>query len=311
MSHTIGLDIGGTRVKAAVADNLGRIVYSITFDTPRQTSELDMSVFIARVCHDTLAAAFTVDHTIDVKACGIGVPGVVDFVEQRILRAVNVPSLDGCCSADFSAACGLPVIMDNDVNMMGIAEASIGAAQGYSDIVALTIGTGIGGALLFGGQLYRGNSFCAGEIGHMSMVPEGIKCNCGNTGCLEQYAARDAIVRVYMDAAGIKEPGSIEPKDVYLAALKGNSAAISAWNSAGRYLGIAFASLVNLLSPQIFVVGGGISAAGEFLLGPARAEMGRRAFPIAFGKTKLVSAALGNDAGVSGAALLAQKTFLL
>lgn len=305
MSYYLGIDFGGTDIKTGVIAADGTILLARSFSTPVDLSSKRLVAYTAQAASETIAEARTL-HGVSVKACGMGVPGLVDFGAQCAVRVVNATALEHTTAAEFSHAIGLPLCMDNDVNCMALAETRFGAAKGLSDVIALTIGTGIGGAIILDKQVYRGARFCAGEIGHMTVEPEGVPCTCGNCGCLERYAARDAIVRQYIEHP--ESPGittECTPRHVQDFAERGDRAACSAYAAAGRYLGIALASLVNVLNPEAFVIGGGISKAGNLMLEPARHEMLKRAFPFATEIVQILPAAFGNDAGIIGAACLA------
>jgi glucokinase len=197
--------------------------------------------------------------------------------------------------------------VDNDVNMMALAELRHGAARGARNVCCITVGTGIGGGLIIEGALYRGRAMSAGELGHIQVEPEGIPCGCGNRGCLERYVGRDGLLRLARLAMKGKQ-GSLRrwepltPISLAEAARTGHPVAREVWERAGRYLGLALVGVVNLLNPDIIVIGGGIARAGRLLLDPARRIVRERALRIAARHVRVVRSTLGADAGIIGAA---------
>lgn len=205
--------------------------------------------------------------------------------------------------------------MDNDVNAMTLGELRHGAGVGYKNIVALTLGTGVGGGVVIDGQVYHGSQNTAGELGHTVVEPNGRYCGCGNQGCLEAYAGAKNIVertqekietgRSTILAKSIKNQAALTPRQIAEAAHKGDEVAMEIFAETGRYIGIALTSIAHILNPQIAIIGGGIAEAGEKLLfEPIRAELSKRAMDIP-ARMKIIKAHLGNDAGIVGAAMLA------
>jgi glucokinase len=199
-----------------------------------------------------------------------------------------------------AAAIGLPVLLENDANAAAFGEYWRGAGEGCSSMVLLTLGTGVGGGLVLGGELWRGADGMAGEIGHITVEPGGRTCRCGNAGCLETYASATGIVESYRELAGIEEVVSAE--EVHRRAHEGDANARQSYREAGRSLGLAFAALVNLLNPERIVIGGGVLPAWDLFMPAAEHEMRRRAFVAPASSVRLAPAALGDLAGVTGAA---------
>jgi glucokinase len=309
---TIGVDVGGTKVAAGVVDSEGTIVASLRRPTPGHSA--------AEVA-DTIAEAVAelcADH--EVRAVGIGAAGWIDSARSRVLFAPNLAWRDEPLRDEVSARTGLPVVVENDANAMAWAEYRFGAGRGRRDLVCLTVGTGIGSGIVLNGELYRGAFGVAAEMGHIRLVPEGHLCGCGNRGCWEQYASGRALVRaaraiaaadpaaavtmLEVSSGGVDE---LTGPDVTEAARKGDPAAVTCFNEIGYWLGDGMATLVAALDPDLFVIGGGVSDAGELLLGPARARFlaampGRGYRPAA----DIVVAELGSAAGLVGAADLAR-----
>jgi glucokinase len=252
----------------------------------------------------------------DVEGVGIGAAGFVDEKRATVLFAPNLAWRNEPLRADVQKRIGLPVVVENDANAAAWGEARFGAGRGHDYLVAITVGTGIGGGLVLDGRLYRGRFGIAAEIGHMRMVPEGIRCGCGNKGCWEQYASGSALVREARDLAAAHSPLAerllalaggrpelITGPIVTQAAKEGDPASVELFDDMGRWLGAGLATLAAVLDPGCFVIGGGVSEAGTLLLTPARDSFyrslsGRGHRP----QAELRLAALGNDAGLVGAA---------
>jgi glucokinase len=191
-------------------------------------------------------------------------------------------------------------VVENDANVAALAEWKLGAGRGSDDLVMLTLGTGVGGGLVLGGELWRGADGMAGEIGHITVEPGGRTCRCGNAGCLETYASATAIVDRYRELAAIEE--AVTAEEVHRRALEGDANARQSYREAGRSLGLAFSTLVNLLNPERIVIGGGVLPAWDLFMPAAEQELQRRAFVAPAARVRFAAAALGDLAGVTGAA---------
>jgi glucokinase len=307
----VGIDVGGTKVAGGVVDEAGRVVTLTRADTPAQDATRTRGVIIDMVRE--LAAAHPV------TAVGIGAAGWVDAT--GVVRfAPHLAWRDEPLRDRVAAAVELPVVVENDANAAAWAEFRFGAGRDAPDSMALvTVGTGIGGGLVIGGELVRGAYGYAGEPGHQLAVPDGEPCTCGRRGCLEVYASGEALVRfaragVAADpaaGAGLRElaggGAEITGPLVTTAARAGDKVARDAFDQVGRWLGIGLADLVQVLDPRLLVIGGGVVEAGELLLTPTRAAyreaLARRGrLPAA----PVRAARLGNLAGVVGAADLAR-----
>ncbi|MEV7227151.1 MULTISPECIES: ROK family glucokinase [Polymorphospora] len=314
MTLTIGVDIGGTKVAGGVVDEAGVVLAQVRRDTPADDVAKTRDVIVEVVAE--LTAAY------QVKAVGIGAAGWIDATGSTVLFAPNIAWRDEPLRDYVSAAVGLPVTVENDANVAAWAEFRFGAARDADDsMVMLTIGTGVGGGIVIGGGLLRGAHGIAGELGHMLAVPGGHPCGCGRLGCIEQYGSGNALVRFARagahqepdQAAGLLELAggdvrSITGPMVTAAARAGDPVSRAAFAQIGHWLGISLADLVQILDPQVLVVGGGVIEAGELLLGPlnqsyvdALAQRGR--LPVA----PVRPAETGNGAGVVGAADLARR----
>jgi glucokinase len=312
MSLTIGIDIGGTKVAAGVVDERGRITEKLKRSTPATDAGQT-----ARVIADVI---IELSGRHRVEAVGLGAAGYVNETRTTVAFAPNLAWRDEPLTARVSELAGLPVVMDNDANASAWAEFRFGAARGEDHFVLLTIGTGIGGGIVLDGRLHRGRWGMAGEPGHVRVVPDGRLCGCGNRGCLEQYASGNALVadarefaRRTPDGAtrmlqlGGGSPEGIGGAEVTRAAREGDPGARRCFQTVGGWLGQGMADLAAILDPGCFVIGGGVSEAGDLLLDPARATFEKalpgRGYRHAAG---IRVAGLGADAGLVGAADLAR-----
>lgn len=311
---TIGIDIGGTKMVGGVVDADGTIVAQARRETPAGDTGKTLD-FIVELIEELAGGR-------EVAAVGIGAAGWFDADRSTVLFAPNLAWRDEPLRDRISERVHLPVVVENDGNVAAWAEFRFGAARDATDSMALfTVGTGIGGGLVLGGELIRGAHGIAAEMGHVRAVPGGQRCGCGRQGCLEQYASGSALVRFAKENA-VVDPASavrlLELADgsvdavsgpmVTRAAREGDPASRAAFASIGRWLGTGLADMVQILDPEVLVVGGGVVEAGELLLAPARASFvdelaARGALPVA----PIVAAQMGNTAGVVGAADLARR----
>ncbi len=252
-----------------------------------------------------------------IAAIGMGIPATIDHDRGLAVSAVNLPIENLPIRDLVRERTGLPAYLDNDANVAALAESLFGAAKGAKDAVVLTIGTGIGGGLVLGGEIYRGATGAGAELGHMSIDMDGPPCqgNCPNRGCVETLASGTALGREGREAAE-RAPDSvlgamradghrIDGEAVTEAALGGDETAVGVFDLVGRRLGVALANFANIFEPEVIVIGGGVIAAGDLLLEPARAELAARALP-PMKRTPVVAAELGEDAGMIGAAAMAR-----
>lgn len=305
----IGLDIGGTKVAVAVVDACGSVLDRSIHDTP----VTDPGPVILSLILDAVADLRS--RWPDVSAVGVGAAGIVEWPSGVVRWAPN-NSYRGLALRDrLAEATGLPVAVDNDANVAAWAEATIGAAAGSGNVLALTVGTGVGGGLVLDGRLHRGPRGIGMEVGHLVVDPGGAQCGCGNEGCLEAVASGTALGRMAR-AVATADPTSalaasatrledITSRTALAAAQAGDTTAIELFARAARWLGAATASLVNLVDVDIVVVGGGLSGAGGLLMEPLRQHYEQHVFAREHRRVPaLVRARFGNDAGVVGAAML-------
>lgn len=315
----IGVDIGGTKVAAGLVDAEGVILHRTRRDTPDRSSS-------PRVVEDTITdavnelLAWADGEGREVEAVGIGAAGFVGADRGTVVFAPHLSWRDEPLRDSLGGRIGRPITVDNDANAAAWAESRFGAARDESHVVMITLGTGIGGALIIENELRRGQFGIAGEFGHMQVVPDGIRCECGNRGCWEQYASGNALVR---EARGLMtarspvaqdllarvhgDPSRLAGPLVTEAAREGDPTARELLAEIGHWLGVGIAGLAAAFDPGIFVIGGGVSAAGELLIEPARESYRRRLPGRGYRpEARIVEAALGPDAGLIGAADLAR-----
>jgi glucokinase len=300
MALFIGVDIGGTKVLAAAVSSTGRVLRTARRTTPGRRVE-------SRLVEDALTEAVQeVAGARRPAAIGIAAAGFVDAQGERVRFAPHLPWRDEGVRGRLAERWSAPVVLDNDANCAARAELAHGAVTGAPDALVLTLGTGIGGAVVLDGAVHRGYNGMAGEFGHMQVVPDGRPCECGGTGCWEQYSSGNALVRFVQEHSGRRLSGP----EVTAAAEAGDEVALAAFASVGEWLGIGVANLVAAYDPETVVVGGGVSAAGDLLLRPARAAL-RASLVGAEHRTvpPVVRAGLGPEAGAIGAADLARERF--
>ncbi|MCK4813321.1 MAG: ROK family protein [Candidatus Marinimicrobia bacterium] len=313
MKYYVGIDFGGTNMKIGIINEKGLIVIKNSFVTDPNKSGDDIIKHIAECTQKVMDDSKLPQE--DIMGIGIGTPGLLNPETGVLKVAVNIPNLNGIhVTKGMSDILGKPTFLDNDVNIMSLGEFYYGAGKGLKHIVALTLGTGVGGGIILNGELYRGASFTAGELGHISISRDGKSCPCGNSGCLERYIGRDGIVERFMvsknkgfetNIDNYLDDGEITPKAIAMAANAGDTLSKKVLEEIGEILGSVLAGLVNTLNPEAIIIGGGVSNAGELILGPARTTMNKLAYSIPAEVVKIVKAELGNDAGLVGSASLA------
>ena len=307
----VGIDIGGTKIAGGVVDDDGNIVEQLRVDTPVDTGELADAV-------GDMARHFMQSH--DVAAVGVAAAGFIDRTRSVVLHAPNIAWRNEPLRANLEQRIGRPVAIENDANAAGWGEYRFGAGRGVADMVMLTLGTGVGGAIVSRGELAYGGHGIAAELGHMRFIREGRLCGCGQHGCLEQYASGRALQREANDIAdggGIgaalaevrAEKGEIAGAAISRLILADDPGAVEALRRVATALGESCGGIQAALDPELFVIGGGVAQLGETLLEPVRAayEMSLPGFgerPIA----NFVIAQLGNDAGLIGVADLAGRS---
>lgn len=309
--RVIGVDMGGSKLLAGVIDQGLRVQHPVQ----RALIGLDQAALLDLAAEAVQEARGQAGDTVD--AVGFGIPCLLDRHTGRARMAVNLPLADVDFAAEMRDRLGMPVFVDNDANAAVVAEHMGGAGRGCSHVVMLTIGTGIGGGVISGGELYRGATGAGAELGHMVIDSNGPRCqgDCPNRGCIEAVASGTALAREARREAD-EHPDSalgraqargeeVAGPLVTQLAHSGDPVARGVLELVGRRLGVAVASLVNIFNPQVVVLGGGVMAAGDLLLEPARAVMTARALPTTREEVRLLPAAFGAQAGMVGAGALA------
>jgi glucokinase len=312
MGLTIGVDIGGTKILAGVVDEGGAILDRVRIPTPKDSAQT-----AAAIADATLA----VRKDYPIEAVGLGAAGFISADRATVLFAPNMAWRDEPLQARIEALVDLPVVVENDANAAAWGEAHFGAGGGRPNVVLYTVGTGVGGGIVLGGELFRGHFGIGAEFGHYRVEPNGRLCGCGQHGCLEQYASGSALTRYakrlaaadperaqILLALGDGTPDGIVGAHITDAARKGDPVSLESFADVGGWLGQSMSDIASILDPEVFVVAGGVSEAGEIVTGPAReryhatlAGTGNRPF------AEVVTATLGSDAGLIGAADLARK----
>ena len=311
--YYIGLDVGGTTFKAGVVTEDGRIVHKDAMPTGIERPYQEIIADMAALCRKVAADAGI--EMSEIKSIGVGVPGLFDNKTGMIPFCTNLGWHDIPFVAEMKKHLDTPVYGDNDATVAGLAESVAGVSAGIKDSVFLTLGTGVGGGIIIDGKPYSGAHGCGSEIGHMMIKMGGELCTCGNYGCFERYASATAIIREArkaiveypessMLAACGGDPEKLNAKIVIDAARAGDEAAKAVFGGYVQALAVGIINIINMLDPEVIVLGGGVSAAGEFLLNAVREAVK----PMVFFKTmpyaRIELAQLGNDAGIIGAAML-------
>jgi glucokinase len=310
----IGIDLGGTFIKAGVVDDEGRVLSRVKL--PTNTAEGRYAII-----RNIAAAAIEARERAGVPwrcvcAVGLGSPGLFEQPAGIVRHSPNLPSLDGKVLAPpVMKAAGhpeIPIVLENDANVAAFAEAWIGCARGVRTMALMTLGTGIGGGIVLNGEIWRGSRGTAGELGHMNLFPNGVRCGCGNRGCLEAYASASALVRRFREAvrdgkptrlaAQLKRGEPVTARDISDAAKEGDRLCLALMEETGRFLGIAVMNLLHILNVEMVAFTGGMTASGALLLDPIRNEARKRTLALAMKGVKIVFSHMGNDAGLIGAA---------
>ncbi|MBE9158850.1 ROK family protein [Nodosilinea sp. LEGE 06152] len=291
--QVIGVDLGGSAIKLGRFTQSGQCLAEVSVPTPQPSTPKAVMAAMAE-------AIASLDPNREAVAIGVGTPGPADAAGRIARVAINLAGWNDVPIADqLEAATGRPVVVANDANCAGLGEAWLGAGRAFKDVLTLTLGTGVGGAIILGGRLFVGRQGTAGELGLITLNPEGPPCNSGNQGSLEQHCSVQAIKR---------ETG-LTPAALFEQAKAGDSDAIAFWQTYGRWLGAGIASLVYVLTPEAVIIGGGISAAAELFLPTTQAELERRVLPSSREGMQVLVAKLGNQAGIAGAARLALQQY--
>ena len=308
----LGIDLGGTTIKAGVVDTAGRLL-------EKQQVPTGAAEGAGAVLERIVALAGALDQRRgsggqDIVAAGIGIPGSIDVDRGVVRLAPNLFWRDFPLRDELAARLHLPVAIDNDAHVAALGEMGQGAGRGFRSLLMVTIGTGIGSGLIIDGRIQRGVFGYGAEMGHFKMVPDGRRCHCGGEGCLETLTSATAMVREFRAGLAAGRPSRLPDspqlgaREILAAAAEGDDLATGVVDNAARYLGIALANAVLLVGPEAIIIGGGPAQAGEVILTPIRRYLAQYLGAWQIEPLPVLAARLGNDAGIIGAAYLARST---
>jgi glucokinase len=305
----VAVDLGGTNLRTSFVSPAGEL-----FDRYKEATHVSegrhkvVDKLIENIRRQQDNAAH---HGHQVAAVGVGAPGVIHADTGVVVKSPNFPDWNNLpLKRELEAALKVPVFIENDANAAALGEQWRGAGTGIRSMIFLTLGTGVGGGIVLDSRIWHGADGMAGEVGHMTIIPDGRKCGCGNTGCLEMYASSRGIVMSYREAlaraggppSGLRE---ITSESIYQSARDGDECARQVMKEMGGYLGIGIANLINIFNPEMVVIGGGVKDAWPLFIDATKAEIRKRAFEFPAERTRIVASVLGDDAGMMGAAAVA------
>jgi glucokinase len=300
--YSIGVDLGGTNLRAAAIDAQGKMLDKIAGSTDLKAGR---DVVIADMVQSIEALRARLgEHNL--RGVGIGLPGFILIDKGIILGSNNMPEFDNYPVRDeIEKQLGAKVILENDANAAALGEKWMGAGRDVDDLVLLTLGTGIGGGIIVNGRVLHGHLGMAGELGHLTVVPNGNPCGCGNRGCVEKHASATAIVAMArLIGLGHDKTRDLTSEDVYKLAIEGNERAKAIFRSMGEALGVALANLINIFNFPLYLLSGGPLPAWDYFAPAMMEEVARRSFTYRNAPTRIERATLGNEAGLFGAAYL-------
>ena len=310
---TIGIDIGGTNIRVALIDEHGNVIL-------RRKTISEAKKGIDFVLKNLIRLIDEIQEYNSISGIGIGVAGIIDTKEGILTEAPNIANVkDYAFKKNLldKLSPGIPVYIDNDANCATVGEWWVGAGKGVDSMVALTLGTGVGGGIILDGRLWSGADGMAGEIGHMTIYPDGARCNCGNYGCLESYASAEAIrgmvkeglenknVNTFLKDEIVGVSDNNIPEIVMRAAKRGDRYSLSIWERVGEALGITVANLANILNIEMIILGGGISNSWDLFIDRLLSVSKQRALKYPIKRIKVRKGVLGDDAGIIGAGYMA------
>ncbi|MEK7724291.1 MAG: ROK family protein [Acidobacteriota bacterium] len=305
----IACDLGGTNLRMAAIDSEGKILYRTKRETPKADRADEVVGVIIESAEECRKNAGSSEGLL---AIAIAAPATVNADKGIILKAPNVPALDGFrIIAALENELNLHAILENDANAAAVGENWMGASKGFKNSICVTLGTGVGGGIIINGTILRGVDGTAGEIGHICVEPFGAPCGCGSRGCVEQYSSATAIVRQTQELASqypksdLSHKTRLTSKDVYEAGIKGDELALEVFRRQGFYLGIAMGGLINVLNPEVIVIGGGAAAGWDLFMPHLHEQIEKRTYREPRLRAKFERAILEDDAGILGAAKLA------
>lgn len=304
--YIIGIDLGGTKISGAISDSNGKVLKITTVETlaaegPDAVIGRIKNIIRGLMEHEKASSG-------EVIGIGIGSPGPLDPIKGMVVNAANLPGfVNQPIVAPIEDEFNIKTYLENDANAAALGELWFGAGRGCKNFVYITVSTGVGCGIIINGDIYQGNTYNAGEVGHITVEPSGPKCNCGNYGCLEALASGPAIARIANERLSkgedsiLKNCKKVTSKEVFDAAAKGDKLANDVAGYCMNYLGIGMANVVALLDPEKIVIGGGVSKAGAIVFDTVRRVIDKRCFKIMAQGVQVVPAELGTDAGVVGA----------
>jgi len=310
MDLYVGVDLGGTAIKSGLIDESGNILKTLEIPTG---VEANSSAVVMQNIKDSIKQILNNCKKEDVKAIGIGVPGIAGE-NGNITIFANIRVFDNYpMGLEVEKEFKIPVFVDNDANNAARGEYVFGVAKGKKNFVLVTLGTGIGGGIFINGDIYQGIGGCAGEVGHMIIVPNGRQCGCGNFGCWETYGSASAMIKRAnaLISKGLKTslikyyPDKMNAKVITEEAEKGDPIAMQIFDETAYYVGLGIANIIQIFNPELCVIGGGLSHAGKFLLDKVRFHAMLASISSAWSSVGIVTAKLGNKAGILGAGALA------
>ena len=312
-SFRIGVDLGGTNISVGLVDSENKIISRYSCKTSSERSYIEIITDICKACEEVVRLVDK--NMINCEYVGIGSPGIVDKSSGNVIYSCNLSWSNVPLTSIISEKLGIPAYASNDANCAVLGEAVAGAAKGMTNVILITIGTGIGGGVIIDGKIFEGGKSGGTEIGHTSLVVDGEQCNCGRKGCFEVYASANALVRTALKTSSENKDsllhsmylneGEMNGRIPFEAAKLGDDAAIAVVNNYIKYLGEGIVNMVNIFRPDIVLLSGGVSEQGEFLTNPLDEYMLKYSY--AGSKIfipEIKKATLGNDAGIIGAANL-------
>jgi glucokinase len=305
----VGIDLGGTKINGAISDLQGNILSQYTLPTNAFEGEQAVLNRVLKVIEKVIDGGKK--NVGDIKAIGIGSPGPLDAKKGIIITTPNLPFKNFQLVKPIEEKFNIPTFLDNDANVAAIGEFMLGAGKGTTNMIYVTVSTGVGGGAIINGKIYRGSTSNALEIGHTTVLPDGPRCNCGNYGCIEALASGTAIAKRAKEAieagldTSLKTYDNITSYEVFKEAEKGDKISKDILNRSLEFLGIGIANVVTSFDPEMVVIGGGVSKGGSIVFEKVQEVVNKRCFKAMSDYCKIVPAALGTDAGVVGAVALA------
>ena len=315
MKLYLGIDVGGTSAKAGVVDSEGKILYKSSCPTGIERAFEAIVADMADLCKRVVQES---GHSMEeIQSVGVGIPGEQSPETGLVALCNNLGWHDVPLMGTLKKLLGKPVYVDNDANVAALAESWAGVSKDVKSSVLVTLGTGVGGGIVFNRSVYPGAHGVGGEIGHMVVVVDGEPCNCGQRGCWEKYSSATALIRMGREciqkkpdcplAQAVKDVSNLNAKAVLDLAKQGDPDCLEIFHTYVRFVCIGLSNLISILDPDMFVLGGGVSYAGEFLLNAIRAELPKYLYCPAIPHAQVELATLGNDAGIIGAAMLGRE----